>query len=161
MEFYYPNFQNDMWRIFGQIFFCDKNHFVDTENKRFRKDVITAFLTERHIALYDTAISVIRHKDNASDKDLEVTEAADIIGVVQKLPDIQSIIVTGQKALDTIVNQLKVEGISVSPPAVGSYISFIVDNRDLRLYRMPSSSRAYPLALEKKAAMYSKIFSLL
>ena len=28
----------------------------------------------------------------------------------------------------------------------------------MRLYRMPSSSRAYPLALEKKAAFYREMF---
>ncbi|HIZ86124.1 MAG TPA: hypothetical protein IAC04_06510, partial [Candidatus Coprenecus stercoravium] len=27
MEFFYPNFQNDMWRIMGQIFYGDKEHF--------------------------------------------------------------------------------------------------------------------------------------
>lgn len=27
MRFYYPNFQNDMWRIFGWLFFADKHHF--------------------------------------------------------------------------------------------------------------------------------------
>ena len=25
MDFYYPNFQNDMWRIFGLVFFDDKD----------------------------------------------------------------------------------------------------------------------------------------
>ena len=27
MDFYYPNLQNDMWRIIGLVFFNDKNHF--------------------------------------------------------------------------------------------------------------------------------------
>ena len=26
MEFYYPNWNNDMWRIVGLLFFNDKNH---------------------------------------------------------------------------------------------------------------------------------------
>jgi len=159
MEFYYPNFQNDMWRIFGLIFFGDKNYFVDTKKKLFNKDAITAFLTKQHIAMYDTAISVIRHKNNASDKDLEVAEAADIINIIQNMPDLRNIIVTGQKALETIVSQLTAEGIKICPPAIGTYALFTVDNRNLRLYRMPSSSRAYPLALEKKTEIYSKIFN--
>ena len=36
MDFFYPNFINDHWRIEGQIFFGDKNHFVDLEAKRFK-----------------------------------------------------------------------------------------------------------------------------
>jgi G:T/U-mismatch repair DNA glycosylase len=27
MEWFYPNWINDMWRIMGHIFFNDKNHF--------------------------------------------------------------------------------------------------------------------------------------
>lgn len=28
MDFFYPNLQNDMWRIIGIIFFSDKDHFL-------------------------------------------------------------------------------------------------------------------------------------
>lgn len=28
MEFYYPNLQNDMWRIFGYHFFGERDHFL-------------------------------------------------------------------------------------------------------------------------------------
>ena len=28
MDFFYPNFINDMWRITGHIFFGDKDHFI-------------------------------------------------------------------------------------------------------------------------------------
>ena len=37
MDFYYPNFINDHWRIEGQLFFGDKNHFVDMEHKCLRQ----------------------------------------------------------------------------------------------------------------------------
>ena len=36
MKFYYPNFINDMWRIFGLLFFQDKDYFVDAAHKCFR-----------------------------------------------------------------------------------------------------------------------------
>ena len=38
MEFYYPNWNNDMWRITGLIFFGDKEHFVDKQQKRFDRE---------------------------------------------------------------------------------------------------------------------------
>ena len=47
MDFYYPNFINDHWRIDGQIFFGDKNHFVDVKAKRFKIDEIVVFCKER------------------------------------------------------------------------------------------------------------------
>ena len=33
MDFYYPNIQNDMWRIMGLIFFNDKDYFVEANGK--------------------------------------------------------------------------------------------------------------------------------
>ena len=78
MDFYYPNFQNDHWRIEGEVWFGDRNRFVDAEKRCFRKDEIVAFLLEKGIAFYDTAEAVVRHKNNASDAFLEVVEPTDI-----------------------------------------------------------------------------------
>ena len=158
MDFFYPNFQNDMWRIFGLVFFGDKNYFVDNNKKTFQKELIITFLTKQGIAMYDTAESVIRHKDNASDKDLEIIEAVDIGKIIQILPDLQNIVTTGQKASETLINQFAKKNIHIQAPVVGSHSAFVFENRILRLYRMPSSSRAYPLSLEKKAEIYRGMF---
>jgi G:T/U-mismatch repair DNA glycosylase len=161
MDFFYPNFQNDMWRIFGLVFFGDKDHFVDNEKRTFRKESIIAFLTSHHIGMYDTAAEVIRHKDNASDKDLEIISYVDILQVIRMLSDLQNIVTTGQKASETLIRQFAQNNINVSLPQTGSFTAFTFENRTLRLYRMPSSSRAYPLALEKKAEIYQKMFQLI
>ena len=67
MEFYYPNWNNDMWRIAGLLFFNDKDHFADKSQKAFRKERIIDFLNEKGIALFDTATAVRRLQDNASE----------------------------------------------------------------------------------------------
>lgn len=41
---------------------------------------------------------------------------------------------------------------------MGEYRSFTFDDRELRLYRMPSSSRAFPMKTEDKAAYYQHMF---
>ena len=64
MPWYYPNFQNDMWRIFGIIYFQNKFHFVDVEKKTYRLDAIKKFLEEKGVAIYDTAQQVIRQCQN-------------------------------------------------------------------------------------------------
>ena len=158
MDFFYPNFQNDMWRIFGLIFFKDKHYFIDKTQNIFQKETITTFLTAQRIAMYDTAESVIRHKDNASDKDLEIVKAIDIKNTLQKLPHLQNIVTTGQKASETLIEQFAKINIQILPPPIGSNTTFTFENRTLQLYRMPSSSRAYPLPLEKKAEIYKKMF---
>lgn len=154
MDFFYPNLQNDMWRIFGLIFFQDKEHFLISGKKAFDKDRIVEFLNKKGIALYDTASSVRRLQDNASDKFLEVVEPTDIGLLLKQLPACKAIVTTGQKATDTIREQVE-----VNEPAVGTSAPFEFEDREMKLYRMPSSSRAYPLALEKKAAAYRVMFS--
>ena len=51
MDFFYPNFQNDMWRIMGLLFFADRNVFVDNKAKCFIQGDIVRFLEEVGIAL--------------------------------------------------------------------------------------------------------------
>ena len=149
MDFFYPNLQNDMWRIFGFLFFNDKEHFLLPGKKAFNKDYLVEFLTEKGIALYDTATAIRRIQDNASDKFLEVIEPTDIRLLLKQLPQCQAIVTTGQKATDIIRSQIE-----VNEPSVGQSCPFEFEDRTLQLYRMPSSSRAYPLALEKKTAVY-------
>jgi hypothetical protein len=149
MEFYYPNLNNDMWRIFGILFFDDKDYFLNETRKAFCRERIIDFLNEKGIALFDTASSIRRLQDNASDKFLEVVEATDVTALLRQLPECKAIVTTGQKATDTLRQQFNIE-----EPKVGDYSEFIFEGRAMRLYRMPSSSRAYPLALDKKATAY-------
>lgn len=149
MDFYYPNLNNDMWRIFGILFFDDKDYFLNETRKAFCRERIIDFLNEKGIALFDTASSIRRLQDNASDKFLEVVEATDVTALLRQFPECKAIVTTGQKATDTLRQQFNVE-----EPKVGDYSEFIFEGRAMRLYRMPSSSRAYPLALDKKATAY-------
>lgn len=149
MDFYYPNLNNDMWRIFGILFFEDKDYFLNATKKAFCRERIIDFLNEKGIALFDTATSIRRLQDNASDKFLEVVQPTNIAALLRQLPECKAIVTTGQKATDTLRQQFDIE-----EPKVGDYAEFVFDGRALRLYRMPSSSRAYPLPLDKKAAAY-------
>ena len=62
MDFFYPNLQNDMWRIVGLVFFGDKGYFLTPDAKRFDKERIVRFCEEKGLALYDTAEEIIRLK---------------------------------------------------------------------------------------------------
>ena len=153
MEFFYPNWLNDMWRIVGHIFFADKHYFELSGEKRFDKAKIEAFCREMGIALYDAACEVRRLKDNASDKFLEVVRATDVAALLKQLPECRAIVTTGQKATDVIVEQF-----GCCEPAVGSSVKINISGRELEFWRMPSSSRAYPLKLERKAEAYRAMF---
>ena len=161
MDFYYPNFINDHWRIEGQVFFGDKNHFVDVEAKRFKIDEIVPFCQEKGLAFYDTSTAVRRLQDNASDKFLEVVEPTDIRGLLQQLPHCRAIVTTGEKATETVCSTLGIAEV----PKVNTYVGItntnstnLTNGGGLLLYRLPSSSRAYPLSFDKKVEAYRKMF---
>lgn len=151
MNFYYPNFINDHWRIMGSIFFNDKKHFVDNKGKMFRLESIVEFLQQKGIGYFDTATAVKRLADNASDKFLEVVEYTDIESLLRMIPQCKVIVTTGEKATQNVMNQYSL----LSLPSVGSFVPL---NDDVVLYRLPSSSRAYPLNLDKKVEAYRKLF---
>lgn len=153
MEFYYPNITNDMWRILGLIFYKEKDYFLAAP-KRFSREKAVAFCKEAGVGLGDTAVEVIRHKANASDKDLEVVtpfSPAEVLGLV---PRCTTIVITGQKAMDTLLSVIP----DATEPVIGSFTTFTLLGRSFRLYRMPSSSRAYPKPLEEKAEIYRNMF---
>ena len=128
MDFYYPNLNNDMWRIVGLLFFDNKDHFLNESKKAFCREQIIDFLNKKGIALFDTASAIRRLQDNASDKFLEVIQSTDIAAMLRQLPECKAIVTTGQKATDTLRMQFNVE-----EPKVGDFSEFVFENRPIRL----------------------------
>ncbi len=158
MNFYYPNYINDHWRIEGEIFFGDRQHFVLPDAKTFNLEEIIHFCREKGLAFFDTAYAVRRLKDNASDQFLEVVESTDIFILLKRLPHCQTVVTTGQKATETLCHYFNI----TETPKVGCPIPipgiYNKEGTQLSLYRLPSSSRAYPLSFDKKVASYRRMY---
>ena len=157
MDFFYPNFQNDMWRIFGLIFFGDKDHFFNKENKSIDKSGIQEMLTKYKIGVGETATEVVRTKDNASDKFLEIVTPVNLTKLFTKAPECQVIATTGEKAASVIASLTNTE-----IPKMGEHIKCTAvledgSKREFMHWRCPSTSRAYPMPLEKKTEYYSQL----
>lgn len=165
MEFFYPNLQNDFWRILGAVFFGEKEHFLcdgvpfsgGKPRRIFDRAKIEAFLTQRKIGLYDTALEVIRRKGNASDAALEVVAPVDLTALLASIPACRTLAVTGEKAAET-VTAFFASACRVEKPQVGAVTEFTLNGRPIQFARFPSSSRAYPLAFEEKVRIYEKVF---
>ena len=149
MEFFYPNRTNMMWEIFGEVFFGDSQRLVDAPHKTFRQSDIEQLLREKGIAIFDTATAVRRLAGNASDKFLQVVTPTDIPALLAQIPLCHNIVCTGQKSAETLCADF-----SASIPPMGSCSPFTIGSRPMQLWRMPSSSRAYPMPLKQKAAHY-------
>ncbi|MDE6190324.1 MAG: uracil-DNA glycosylase family protein [Muribaculum sp.] len=153
MDFYYPNRINDFWRIMGIIFYGDKDYLYDSNTRTFRLPLIKELLNDKGVALNDTGHAVRRLKDNASDKYLEIVKPIPLMDILAKIPDCHTLATTGEKAGETLA---EITGTTL--PKIGeSVTTTLSDRRQVSIYRMPSTSRAYPLAIEKKAAYYAEM----
>lgn len=153
MNFYYPNINNDMWRVIGELFFKDSNHFIDTKQKAFDEKRVIEFLKKEGIALGGTALDIIRTKGNASDAHLKIVKHTDIEAMLAKIPKCRVVASSGKLAADLFAKASKTE-----TPKMGHFIEVQYGGRSYKHFRMPSTSRAYPLPLKEKTEAYREMF---
>lgn len=122
--------------------------------KTFRQGKDSCLCQAYGLALYDTAEEIVRLKDNASDKFLQVIRPTDIARLLEMLPECHAIVATGQKSADTLASVL-----GCAPLSVGECVETQCAGRAVKVWRMPSTSRAYPRSVEWKAEYYKRIFS--
>ena len=169
MRFHYPNFYNDMWRIYGKVFFDDVDYFRVGDDKRFDPERIRAFMFERGIASCPTVKQAIRETGNASDKNLTIVTPVNLDLILPQVPKVQTLFTTGGKATEVLLNLLEEPPKKSKYPKTNQSMDYPYQWHDedklestkvneLTLYRLPSTSRAYPLALDKKAAAYRAFF---
>ncbi|MDE7467961.1 MAG: uracil-DNA glycosylase family protein [Muribaculaceae bacterium] len=150
MDFYYPNRTNDFWFMMGLIFRGDRDAFYDRETRSFRLEEIKALLNTEGIALNDTGYRIRRLAGNASDKFLEIVEPVNLGALLEKMPLCRTLATTGEKAADVLASLT-----NSLAPKMGEMVT---SPAGLEIWRMPSTSRAYPLKLERKAEYYAKMF---
>lgn len=160
MDFYYPNRTNDFWKICGLLFLGDKDALLSDDRKTYDIDKIRSLMTEKRIALNDTVRKARRLKGNASDKFLEVIEPVPLFELLSEMPGCHAVATTGEKAAGIVA---ALTGTDI--PRMGEMTLATVPPPDasespgqLEIWRMPSTSRAYPLAVERKAEYYATLF---
>ncbi len=160
MDFYYPNRTNDFWKICGLLFLGDKDALLCDDRKTYDIDKIRSLMTEKRIALNDTVRKARRLKGNASDKFLEVIEPVPLFGLLSEMPGCHAVATTGEKAAGIVA---ALTGTDI--PRMGEMTLAAVPPPDasespgqLEIWRMPSTSRAYPLAVEREAEYYATLF---
>ncbi|MDE7406898.1 MAG: uracil-DNA glycosylase family protein [Muribaculaceae bacterium] len=150
MDFYYPNRTNDFWFMMGLIFKDDKYALYDVAKKCFDLSQIKQLLVDNGIALSDTGRKVRRLMGNASDKFLEIVEPVPLYDLLSRMPACHTVATTGEKAASVVA-----ELTDTQLPKMGEMVD---GPDDLKIWRMPSTSRAYPMKLEKKAEYYAEMF---
>lgn len=155
MDFYYPNRTNDFWKIMGLIFLGDKDALLIPGKKIYDLDAIIRLMSEKGIALNDTVRKARRLKGNASDKFLEIVETVPLFDLLAEMPDCHAVATTGEKAASVVAALTHTEIPKMGEKVIAHNLH---EYSPLALYRMPSTSRAYPMKLEDKAEYYRKMF---
>lgn len=150
MDFYYPNRTNDFWPMMGLIFFGDRDALRKEGSKDFNVEAIKRLLNDKCIALNDTARKVRRLKGNASDKFLEIIDPVPLYDLLALMPLCKTVATTGEKAAGVVAELTGTE-----LPRMGQNV---VSPDGLEIWRMPSTSRAFPMKLEVKAEYYATLF---
>lgn len=173
MDFYYPNRTNDFWKICGLLFLGNKDALLNSDGKTYDLEKIVRLMTDRRIALNDTVRKARRLKGNASDKFLEVIEPVPLFDLLSEMPGCCAVATTGEKAAGIVADLT-----STAIPKMGGMLKADLhipmnmektdsgcligknefEERSVEIWRMPSTSRAYPLALERKADYYAHLF---
>lgn len=151
MEFYYPNRTNDFWYIMGLIFYGDREALRVPGTIDFDLDKIKSLLIRKGIALHDTGREIRRLKDNASDKFLEIVRPVPLYDLLAQMPECKTLASTGEKAADVLADLT-----GTVAPKMGEHT---VSADGLDIWRMPSTSRAFPMKLELKADYYRRLFN--
>lgn len=99
---------------------------------------------------------------------LEIVERTDVFALLEQMPECRTIVTTGGKASEELQAYLLSKGIEAKIPKVGESRPAFCPTTKARLplkgresiswWRMPSSSRAYPMKLENKAEYYCRLF---
>lgn len=135
-------------------YFRGQGVFSDTRREAFRQGTDRAFLRGERIGSLRYGRRDNPIENNASDNFLQVVREVDLAQLLAAVPTCRAIVTTGQKATDVIVRLA-----GCAEPPVGESVEFAYADRTLRLYRMPSSSRAYPKPVEWKADYYRRMFA--
>ena len=131
-----------------------ESSLVDLKNTRKKKETVTI----------DNAGNISSGNENTEEEEEEFISIKDEVRFENKIKIVDHIDLNPEKKTQPEPVEAKVEQPKretqeeitekVEEPKVGDYAEFVFEGRAMRLYRMPSSSRAYPLALDKKAAAY-------
>jgi G:T/U-mismatch repair DNA glycosylase len=144
IKFYYPNSNNDMWKVLGDIFFDNTGHFYTTveaakdgKEKRLPTSRVVRCLDEakirrfaasQPIGFFDVCARIRRTRGNSSDHNIETLERTDVFQhVLAHTSRCEAIITTGTLALTMLLDAFHMCG-SFST-GTGSAVEVVVRNK--------------------------------
>jgi len=160
-KFFYPNPNNDFWRIIFNTAGLALSDFDSEEPIGSRKQV----LKKLQLGIADIGKVILRQKGSSKDQNLFPLEFTDILSLLKKHKQIQTIIVTSSSGSNSVLSWLhqycKLNNINFKIPSgkLPKETHFVFQNRTIMVKIISSTSRLSPKKGDVLQEMYSQVIN--
>ena len=158
-EFFYPNPNNDFWRVIFEVAGKKLDHFHQTEPIDARKQILSYL----KLGIADIGKKVLRQKDSSKDDHLFPIEYTDIFSLLEMYPTIKKIIITSSSGANSVLSWFHhyciINGHTINIPKSKLPITtkLLFNNLEIKIDIISSPSRLSPIKGDKLLEMYRTV----
>lgn len=159
-SFYYPNKQNNFWKILAAIHQTDLIHFKGDEAVRERKQL----MEQMKIGVQNLGRKIERIGLSARDTDIEIVEFQDVLSIIRKHKELKRILISGYSAENStfkaFITYLDLNTIKHTLPEKikpGYSFSVFIDDRIIDCTITNSTSTAARIKFETLVEQFKKV----
>lgn len=158
-QFYYPNKQNNFWKILAAISKTDLQYYSGLEAIQERKRL----MLDLNVGIQNMGKVISRKGLSARDTDIVIEEFQDILAIIKKHKELQKIIISGYSAINSTyyafiryLNENKIEFEEPKKVASGNSFQILVENRLVKCEIVNSTSTATRIKLSALISQFKK-----
>lgn len=158
-EFFYPNPNNDFWRVIFEVAGKKLDDFLQAEPIDTRKQILSYL----KLGIADIGKRVLRQKDSSKDDNLFPIEYTDIFSLLETNPEIKKIIITSSSGANSVLSWFHhyciINGHTFNIPKGKLPITtkLLFNNLEIKIDIISSPSRLSPIKGDKLFEMYRTV----
>jgi G:T/U-mismatch repair DNA glycosylase len=155
-EFFYPNPNNDFWRVLFQAAKKNLEDYKQVEPIEIRKQI----LADLKLGIGDIGKKILRQKDSSKDDNLFPIEYTDIFLILENYPAIKKIIITSSSGSNSVLSWfhhyciLNGHNFIIPKEKLPIKTKLIFKSREINIEIITSPSRLSPIKGDKLFEMY-------
>jgi G:T/U-mismatch repair DNA glycosylase len=156
-EFFYPNKQNNFWRVLAAINGKPLKEISGWPAVKERK----AIMKDLKTGVMNIAAKIKRKGHSARDTDIEIIEYNDVLNVILKHPELETIIIAGYSARNStavkFIEYLNSQNIEYEPPTkikAGGNLIISIGGKKIKCVIVNSTSTAFPIKLDDLVSQF-------
>jgi G:T/U-mismatch repair DNA glycosylase len=156
-EFFYPNKQNNFWKVLAVINGKPLKEMSGLPAIEERKNIMKNIKT----GVMNIARRIKRKGHSARDTDIEIIEYNDVLNVIHKHPELETIIIAGYSAKNStaikFIEYLNSQNIEYEPPVkikAGEKFIISIGRKKIKCVIVNSTSTAFPIKLDDLVSQF-------